>query len=259
MRAPPRHRPASFRDPPAACGAATGARRARAAARLAGGARAAALRFLPLRAGQPRAAARDRAPGQSRDPREPHRRDPHHGAGRRQGIRRHGAVRREVRRAGARAAHGRLLHRAVRRHPCARVGDIGLFKITPRAASAPASAASRPCRRARAGPGSRTRRRARAHRRTGQGLRRDADDKVAQLVERNRKLEKELEQLKAKLASAAGSDLADQVVEVDGVKVLAARLDGADPSPCVIPSISSRTSSAPASCCWPPRAMARSA
>ena len=57
----------------------------------------------------------------------------------------------------------------------------------------------------------------------------DVDDKVAQLVERSRKLEKELDQLKAKLASAAGSDLADHVVEVDGVKVLAARLDGADP------------------------------
>jgi len=57
----------------------------------------------------------------------------------------------------------------------------------------------------------------------------DVDAKVAQLVERSRRLEKELEQLKAKLASAAGSDLASQVVDVDGVKVLAARLDGADP------------------------------
>ena len=56
----------------------------------------------------------------------------------------------------------------------------------------------------------------------------DADDKVAQLVDRSRRLEKELEQLKSKLASAAGSDLADRVVEVDGVKVLAAKLDGAD-------------------------------
>jgi alanyl-tRNA synthetase len=57
----------------------------------------------------------------------------------------------------------------------------------------------------------------------------DADDRVAQLVERSRRLEKELEQLKAKLASAAGSDLAEQTVEIDGVRVLAARLDGADP------------------------------
>ena len=56
----------------------------------------------------------------------------------------------------------------------------------------------------------------------------DVDDKVALLVERSRRLEKELEQLKAKLASAAGSELTDTVVEVDGVKVLAARLDGVD-------------------------------
>jgi alanyl-tRNA synthetase len=56
----------------------------------------------------------------------------------------------------------------------------------------------------------------------------DTEGKVAQLVERSRRLERELEQLKAKLASAAGSDLADQTIDVDGVKVLAARLDGAD-------------------------------
>ena len=57
----------------------------------------------------------------------------------------------------------------------------------------------------------------------------DLEDKVAQLVERNRKLEKELDQLKAKLASAAGSDLASGAVDVAGVKVLAAKLDGVDP------------------------------
>jgi alanyl-tRNA synthetase len=42
-------------------------------------------------------------------------------------------------------------------------------------------------------------------------------------------LEKELEQLKAKLASAQGADLASGAVEVGGVKVLAARLDGVEP------------------------------
>ncbi len=52
---------------------------------------------------------------------------------------------------------------------------------------------------------------------------------MAQLLERSRRLEKELEQLKAKLASAAGSDLASGAVEVSGVKVLAARLDNVDP------------------------------
>jgi alanyl-tRNA synthetase len=53
-------------------------------------------------------------------------------------------------------------------------------------------------------------------------------DKVQQLNERTRTLEKELEQVKAKLASQAGGDLASQAVEIDGMKVLAARLDGAD-------------------------------
>ncbi|MFN2382341.1 MAG: alanine--tRNA ligase [Guyparkeria sp.] len=57
----------------------------------------------------------------------------------------------------------------------------------------------------------------------------DVESKVAQLMERGRKLEKELEQLKAKLASRQGSDLTAQAVEVGGIKVLAARLDGVDP------------------------------
>ncbi len=58
--------------------------------------------------------------------------------------------------------------------------------------------------------------------------REDVDDKVGKLLERAKRLEKELEQLKAKLASAAGSDLAEQAVDIAGTKVLAARLDGAD-------------------------------
>ncbi|MFC5697421.1 alanine--tRNA ligase [Pseudomonas sp. GCM10022186] len=53
-------------------------------------------------------------------------------------------------------------------------------------------------------------------------------DKLSALLERNRQLEKELEQLKAKAASAAGDDLAASAIEVKGVKVLAARLDGLD-------------------------------
>jgi len=60
------------------------------------------------------------------------------------------------------------------------------------------------------------------------GGREDLDDRVAQLLERNRRLEKELEQLKSKLASAAGQDLAAQAQMIEGVRVLAARLDGAD-------------------------------
>jgi len=56
----------------------------------------------------------------------------------------------------------------------------------------------------------------------------NATDRVHQLVERNRKLEKELEQLKAKLATSQGSDLAGQAQDVDGTKVLAVKLEGAD-------------------------------
>ncbi|QPL46879.1 alanine--tRNA ligase [Halomonas sp. A40-4] len=50
--------------------------------------------------------------------------------------------------------------------------------------------------------------------------------RVEGLVERNRSLEKELEQLKAKLASAAGSDMLSQAQDVNGVKLLATQLDG---------------------------------
>jgi alanyl-tRNA synthetase len=53
-------------------------------------------------------------------------------------------------------------------------------------------------------------------------------DKLAGVLERNRQLEKELEQLKAKAASAAGNDLAGSAVDVKGIKVLSARLDGLD-------------------------------
>lgn len=60
------------------------------------------------------------------------------------------------------------------------------------------------------------------------GSRDNVLDKLGALVERNRQLEKELEQLKAKAASAAGNDLAGSAVDVKGVKVLAARLDGLD-------------------------------
>jgi len=55
------------------------------------------------------------------------------------------------------------------------------------------------------------------------------EEKVSQVLERSRSLEKELEQLKSKLASQAGSDIASNAVDVAGIKVLAANLDGVDP------------------------------
>ncbi len=61
------------------------------------------------------------------------------------------------------------------------------------------------------------------------GGREDLDDRVATLIERGRALEKELDQIKSRLASSAGKDLASQAVAVGAVKVLAARIDGIDP------------------------------
>jgi alanyl-tRNA synthetase len=58
--------------------------------------------------------------------------------------------------------------------------------------------------------------------------REDIEDKVAQMVQRIRALEKETEQLKGKLASNQGSDLVSQAREVNGIKVLAAHLEGLD-------------------------------
>jgi alanyl-tRNA synthetase len=60
------------------------------------------------------------------------------------------------------------------------------------------------------------------------GSRDNVLDKLSALIERNRQLEKELEQLKAKAASAAGNDLAGSAVDMKGIKVLASRLDGLD-------------------------------
>lgn len=52
--------------------------------------------------------------------------------------------------------------------------------------------------------------------------------RIGQVLEQVKSLEKEVAQLKGKLASSQGDELVSQAVDVKGVKVLAARLDGAD-------------------------------
>ena len=54
------------------------------------------------------------------------------------------------------------------------------------------------------------------------------EQRVQQMVTRNRELEKELQKLKGKLAGQSGRDIASDAVEIDGIKVLAQNLDGAD-------------------------------
>jgi alanyl-tRNA synthetase len=56
----------------------------------------------------------------------------------------------------------------------------------------------------------------------------DVAAKVAQLLERSRSLERELQALRQKLASGSGRDILQEAQVVNGIKVLAARLDGAD-------------------------------
>ena len=56
----------------------------------------------------------------------------------------------------------------------------------------------------------------------------DVVDKIRQLGERQKKLERELESLKAKQAAGATADLGGATVEVNGIKILAARLEGFD-------------------------------
>ncbi|MEK7437456.1 MAG: alanine--tRNA ligase [Pseudomonadota bacterium] len=56
----------------------------------------------------------------------------------------------------------------------------------------------------------------------------ELSQKISQIIDGARALEKELARLKSKVASAQGDDLAAQAAEVAGAKVLAVVLDGAD-------------------------------
>jgi alanyl-tRNA synthetase len=110
-----------------------------------------------------------------------------------------------------------------------RVGDIGLFKIVAE------SGVAAGVRRIEAVTGERAldtiaalQDRAKQAAFLVKGDRDNFPDKVRQLVERSRQLEKEIEQLKGRLASGQGADLLSQTVDIDGLKVLAARLDGVD-------------------------------
>ncbi len=56
----------------------------------------------------------------------------------------------------------------------------------------------------------------------------EAAARITQILDNVKSLEKELAALKSKLASAQGDELVEQAQEFNGVKVLAAKLDGAD-------------------------------
>jgi len=56
----------------------------------------------------------------------------------------------------------------------------------------------------------------------------EVTQKIAQIIDNVRQTEKELARLKTKMASSQGADLASQVQDVNGIKVLAANLENAD-------------------------------
>ncbi len=110
-----------------------------------------------------------------------------------------------------------------------RTGDIGLFKITSE------GGVSAGVRRIEAVTGqgaldyvdAEEARLAEAAELLG-GSAADVVEKIRALGQRQKQLERELESVKAKVAAGATADLSGQAVEVAGVKVLAARLEGFD-------------------------------
>ena len=54
-------------------------------------------------------------------------------------------------------------------------------------------------------------------------------ERVEAMLARSRELERDLERLKTRVAASHGDDLVAQAVDIDGLKVLAAKIDGADP------------------------------
>jgi alanyl-tRNA synthetase len=110
-----------------------------------------------------------------------------------------------------------------------RTGDIGLFKIVAE------SGVAAGVRRVEAVTGENALAYVQSLEGTVQGLAgalraapAELPARLAQVLEHQRALEKEVAALKGRLASAQGGDLAAQAVDVKGLKVLAARLDGAD-------------------------------
>jgi alanyl-tRNA synthetase len=111
----------------------------------------------------------------------------------------------------------------------ARTGDIGLFKIT--AESGVAAGIRRVEAVTGEGALALVQRQEESLQQAAAALKApvaEVTQRIGQIVENVKSLEKELARLKSKLASSQGDDLAGGAVEIKGAKVLAAQLEGAD-------------------------------
>lgn len=110
-----------------------------------------------------------------------------------------------------------------------RTGDIGLFKLA--AETGIAAGVRRVEAVTGAGALAYVEREEAVLRQICESLKTGADnvaERVKQLVAHTRSLEKEMDQMKGKLASAAGSDIASKAIEINGIKVLAEQVEGFD-------------------------------
>ena len=110
-----------------------------------------------------------------------------------------------------------------------RTGDIGLFKIV--AESGVAAGVRRVEAVTGTGALARVKQQEQQLRDVAKVLKSPATEAAARIVfilENVKDLEKDLSALKSKLASSQGDELVTQAVEINGVKVLAAKLEGAD-------------------------------
>ena len=110
-----------------------------------------------------------------------------------------------------------------------RTGDIGLFKLVSEGGIA--AGTRRIEALTGAGAGAWVRGLEAGMNSAAELLKSDRDtvpERIEQLLGRSRELERELERLKQRLATSQGDDLAAQAVEISGINVLAARVEGAD-------------------------------
>ncbi len=224
------HPPQSHRHAPAARFAAAGSRHARQAGRQRGGARPPALRFHALRRHGPRRDRRGRAPHERRGPEEHPGRNENHAARPGAHHRRHGLVRRKVRRGGSGRFRARFQPRTLRRYARAPHRRYRHLQDRLRRKHFGRGAAHRGHHRRHGACGNTRNRRMCCGGSPGSCALPSPNwwSTSKSCSSNERALEKQVEQLKNKLAQSAAGDVESRAHTVKDSRVVAARLDGMD-------------------------------